>query len=79
MMEKPIIDFDDLESIKKFIEENESNLYEGKNIDGEDVIVTLEQGAGMEVRVKQENGWWRIHEFDKDGYVISETFERGGK
>ena len=57
MMEKPIIDFDDLESIKKFIEENESNLYEGKNIDGEDVIITLEQGAGMEVRVKQENGW----------------------
>ena len=79
MVEKPIIDFDDLESIKKFIEENESNMYEGKTVDGEQVILSLEQGEGMIVRVKQENGWWRIHEFDKDGYVVSETFERDGK
>lgn len=75
--------FTDYEAIKAFIANNESSLYEGKNVDGEKVAVLLDQGKGMDVYTYQANGWIRVTSYDKDGFSEGETFngrwDKGGR
>lgn len=79
MNKKVLLSFDNAEEVRDFIKNNESGLYSGKNVDGEEVIVTIEKGNGMDVKTLQNNGWWVIHEYDKMGYLLSESFEKNQK
>lgn len=63
------------EQRKEFIQNNESSIYGGRNIDSEDVIVLLEQGQGMTLKTFQNNGWLRANYYDSEGYSEDELFE----
>lgn len=71
---KERIDFTEPNSVKKAIQMLESSIYGGKNVDGENVDVLLEQNVGMVVHVYQSNGWIRIDEYNADGIKESETY-----
>lgn len=71
-----VLDFDDPVEIREFIKNTESGLYSGKNVNNQDVIVELDKRYGMNVWTLQKNNWWVIHEYDKDGYLVSESFQR---
>lgn len=79
-----VIDFSDRGTIKKFICENQSSVYEGTNIEGEEVFILLEQGMGMDVKTikKEKPRWFQVVEYDSDGYQLSVSYEptdRGNK
>lgn len=76
LLSKNGLDFNNRESIKKFIKETESGMYAGQNVDGENVIVCVSKGEGMDVKTLQKNNWWVIHEYDENGFFVSETFDR---
>lgn len=69
---KPILNFDNVEEIKKFIVENESNLYSGKNTDNQDVIIRLDKGKGMIVETLNSKNWWEWTEYDESGFIVSQ-------
>ena len=68
---------DTLENRAKFIREMESDLYVGKNVDGEEVQVRLQQGAGMEIwtRHHEKPRWWEVVSFDEYGFQESVTYK----
>lgn len=70
------IEMEDVESTKAFIREKESGVYEGKTIDGNRVIIMQQRGVGMKVSTLQDNGWWRVTEYDADGICESESYEK---
>lgn len=69
---KPILNFDNIEEIKKFIAEHESNIYTGKNVDNQDIIVKLKQGKGMIVETLNSKNWWEWTEYDEFGFVVGQ-------
>ncbi len=69
---KAILSFDSIEEIKKFIAENESNIYSGKNVDGQEVILKLEKGKGMIIETLNSKGWWEWNEYDEYGTVVGQ-------
>jgi hypothetical protein len=69
------LSFDEVEDVKAFIHNNESSLYGGVNVNGEDVVVLLEKGEGMEVITYQNNGWIRKNFYNHLGLADGETFE----
>lgn len=66
------INFDNLKEIKDFISNNESSIYTGKNVDGQDVIVKLQQNEGMVVETLNNKGWWEWDEYDEAGFVVGQ-------
>ena len=66
-----------IEDRRKFIQNMESNLYAGKNGDGDEVQIRLQKGVGMEVwtRRKEKPRWWEVVTFDDQGFQVSETYE----
>lgn len=76
---KEILNFDNVEEIKKFIKENESNFYTGKNVDGQEVRIRLNQGKGMIVETLNSKGWWEWNEYDESGFVVSQGVTPGAK
>lgn len=76
---KPILSFDNPEEIKKFIAENESNIYSGKNVEGQDVIVKLKKGKGMIVETLNSKNWWEWVEYDESGLRISQGVDPSAK
>jgi len=69
---KMAINFDNPKEIKEFISKNESSIYSGKNIDGQDVIVRLQQNEGMVVETLNNKGWWEWNEYDETGFVVGQ-------
>lgn len=69
---KPILDLNNLDEIKKFILEHESNIYTGKNVDGQDIIVKLDQGKGMIIETLNSKNWWEWTEYDEAGFVVGQ-------
>lgn len=75
-----------IEEEKKFIDfilNCESNMYSGKDEDGNTIVVAIEKNSGARVSTYQDNGWIRVVDYDvvKDEddsmYVqCSETYER---
>lgn len=75
-----------IEEEKKFIDfilNCESNMYSGKDEDGNTIVVSIEKNSGARVSTYQDNGWIRVVDYDvvKDEddslYVqCSETYER---
>lgn len=76
---KPIISFDNPEEIKKFILEYESNIYMGKNIDNQDVIVEVEKGKRMIVKTLNSKNWWEWVEYDELGLVVAQGVDPSEK
>ena len=68
---------DTWENREKFIRTQESDLYVGKNVDGEEVQVRLQQGVGMEIwtRHHAKPRWWEIVTFDEFGFQVSVTYK----
>lgn len=69
---KEVLSFNEPKEIKKFIAENESNIYTGKNVDGQDVMIRLDKGKGMLVETLNSKGWWEWNEYDESGFVVSQ-------
>ena len=57
------------EGKKQFIDNYESSMYAGWNIDGERVIVMNEQGSGMEIwtKHKEKPNWYEVVGYDENG------------
>lgn len=47
-----------------FIMNTDSELYNGRNSDGETVVVGVQKGVGIQVSTYQSNGWIRINRFE---------------
>lgn len=73
-MKKLAIDMSDIEVRKGLVQNRESNIYCTINEDGEDVVIVLEQGEGMEMKTFQNNGWVRVNYYDENGAHDGETF-----
>ena len=61
----------------RFIAENESSIYTGKNIDNEEVIVMLQQNEGMIVKTRYDNKpqFLECLEYDDGGFQTSVSYE----
>lgn len=68
------LDFSDSAAVRKFIEETESGMYSGKNVDGEKVALMHDKGIGFDLHTYQNNGWVRVNDYGKNGYCEGETF-----
>lgn len=55
----------------------ESGMYEGKNVDGEETRIFLEQGGGMIIKTchTAKPRFWECVYFDKDGYQEAVSYE----
>ena len=44
----------------------------------DDIIIkeVSSEKEGMDVKTLQNNGWWRITEYDEYGFLISESYEK---
>ena len=71
-------DFESREARKEFIHNTESNIFTGKNVDGENVVVVLERGKGMDVKTQKHGkpGWYEVVEYDEEGYQVGVTYEK---
>lgn len=67
-----ILDFDNVEQIRNFIMEKESNVYSGKNNDNQDVTIIVDKGKGMIASILNSKNWWEWNEYDEKGYLISQ-------
>lgn len=65
------------EEIKSFISNMESEIYSGTNVNGENIIVEVTKGEGMQIKTcrKTKPKWWEVIEYDKDGFQISISYE----
>jgi hypothetical protein len=62
---------------RDFIHNTESSIYTGINEDGEDVVVMLDKGRGMDVKTvkKTKPKWYEIIEYDEDGFNVGVRYE----
>lgn len=75
-MEISKLEFEKREVREEFIRDNKSGLYTGTNIDGEPVIIALEQGDSMEVMTirKVKPKWYECVEYDNQGYQVATSY-----
>ncbi len=69
--------FDKREVKQEFIHNTESGIYTGTNVNGEDVVVIVEQGQGMDVKTirKAKPRWFEVIEYDSEWYQVSIAYE----
>lgn len=70
------IDFSNEESIAEFIMNTETGIHDGKNVEGQRIIIYLEQGIGMKYETIQSNGWRRISEYNASGQQVGVYYQR---
>ena len=54
----------------------ESSLYTSVDELGRKVIIRLQKGCGALVSTLQSNGWWQTVDYDVNGFIQGETFEK---
>lgn len=66
-----------------FINSSESDLFSGKDADGNDISIIINKGVNIEYRIYQSNGWIRINRYelaeDDEGNIIvveSESYDK---
>ena len=66
-----------------FILNCESDIYSGKDEDGNDIVVALERNVGARISTYQSNGWIKVVDYDivedENGHMdiqLSETYEK---
>lgn len=57
------IDFNNDKQLIKVIKNTNSDLFSGKDIDGNQISLGIEKGKGIRVSTYQPNGWIRINEY----------------
>lgn len=57
------IDFNNDNQLVKVIKNTNSDLYSGKDIEGNNISFGIEKGKGIRVSTYQSNGWIRINEY----------------
>lgn len=57
------LDLENDNTIIEFINTMESDLYTGKNSEGEDIVVAIQKNVGMRISTYQKNNWIRINEY----------------
>ena len=70
-----------LKSVRDYIKECEegtleSSLYTSVDELGRKVIIRLQKGCGALVSTLQSNGWWQTVDYDVNGFIQGETFEK---
>jgi hypothetical protein len=72
-----MIKLDTKEQRKIFIQNTESNIYSGKNINNEEIIIYLEKGKGMDIKTKrhEKKKWYEVIEYNNNGHQISLSYE----
>lgn len=78
------LNFEDDNSIIEFIDTMISGIYFGKNIEGDDITVTIENKFGMRISTYQRNNWIRIMDYQieiddliKQRYLVkTESYEK---
>lgn len=71
---KLVTNLDSPNSVAKLINETPDGLYSTVSESGENVLVYMAQGEGMDLHFYQHNGWVRVDTYDNDGYKTDETF-----
>lgn len=72
----------DKDKFVDFINNCESDIYSGKNEDGEGIVVSVQKSTGIKVSTYQNNGWIRVNIYtlsNEDGYtdiIMEETFSK---
>lgn len=71
------LDFSSREVRAKFIHDNESGIYEGKNIDGEYVMVFLQNSVGMTIKTchTDKPHWFECVGIDSEGFQEFVSYE----
>lgn len=57
------LNFSDDKQLIKTIKNTDSNLFSGKDIDGNQISLGIEKGKGIRVSTYQSNGWIRVNEY----------------
>lgn len=57
------LDFSDDKQLIKVIKDTNSDLFSGKDVDGNQISLGIEKGKGIRVSTYQSNGWIRINEY----------------
>lgn len=57
------LNFSDDKQLIKAIKNTGSNLFSGKDIDGNQISLGIEKGKGIRVSTYQSNGWIRVNEY----------------
>ena len=57
------LNFSDDKQLIKAIKNTDSNLFSGKDIDGNQISLGIEKGKGIRVSTYQSNGWIRVNEY----------------
>lgn len=70
------LDFTKRETRKEFVNNTESGFYSGKDLEGKEVIVSLEKGVGMDVKYLNSKGWYEGLSYDHNGTVTDEILEK---
>lgn len=78
------LNFEDDNSIIEFIDTMISGIYFGKNIEGDNITVTIENKFGMRISTYQRNNWIRIMDYQieiddltKQRYLVkTENYEK---
>lgn len=69
--------FENLSNRKKFINEMNSGIYSGVTSEGEDIIILLDKGEGMEVKIRRLNkpNWYECIYYDENGFQEGISYE----
>lgn len=57
------LNFSDDKQLIKAIKNTDSNLFSGKDVDGNQISFGIEKGKGIRVSTYQSNGWIRVNEY----------------
>lgn len=72
-----LLEIDTVEGRYKFIHCVDSGIYTGTNVDGEDVIIEIQKGKGMNIWTihAEKPNWWEIVEYNECGGQESVSYK----
>lgn len=72
-----LANMDTVDGRKLFIDNIDSGVYDGTNVDGEMVIVDVVRGERMKISTihKSKPRWWEVVEYNADGYEAAVSYE----
>lgn len=75
---KEDLDFKDKETRKRFIQNTESGLYGGTSVDGQDIVVMVQQGEELSIKWENGKGWYEGIVYDENGERTDDILEKIG-
>ena len=70
-------DFTVAQGRAEFIADTPSGIYPGKNVDGDDIMVFVQRGEGMEIKTRHADKprFWECVSYDAYGWQESVSYE----